>query len=51
MWQAYLLKHDNDKILAVLDVGRNKNGLGKHLYRTEWGDIEVERIASKTTPS
>lgn len=44
-WQTRLLKSDNNKMLADLNVWRNKNGHGEDLDGTEWGDIGGEPVA------
>jgi len=35
MWQTRLLKSDNNKMFADLNVWRNKNGFGEDLEGTE----------------
>jgi len=45
MWQTRLLKSDNNKMFADLNVWRNKNGFGENLEGTEWGDIGGEPVA------
>jgi hypothetical protein len=45
MWQTRVLKSDNNKMFADLNVWRNKNGLGQDLDGTEWGDIGGEPVA------